>query len=156
MRVPADFGGFLGYWRDGKAYLIRYGEGQPVEGVQMTPLNVLQAHKTLGALIEQGEAEGHIADEHLPQSAELPVGRGLEDIAERDRVDAVTGGEETGVQRRSDGTVILTALGLMFTASERGLIVARVRDGKRAMLAAEEIDALIRCAGAAWEAMGLE
>lgn len=89
--VPDDFGGMIGYWLGGRAYLVRYGRGAPIEGVQMTPLNLLQARKLLGDLIEIGEKDDTITDEHRRQSSQLPTSRGLEGTMPRDEVDRIAG-----------------------------------------------------------------
>jgi hypothetical protein len=89
--IPSDFGGFVGAWQDGRALLVRYGKGRPVEALTMTPLNLLQAHKTLGALIDQGQREGHITAEHQRQSEQLPHAQGVENLPPRERVDDVAG-----------------------------------------------------------------
>lgn len=91
MTVPPDFGGFVGYWLRGRAVLSRYGHGQPVEGVTMTPLNLLQARKILDELVAQGEACGAITDEHRRQAGQLRVTKGLDTIMPRDRVDEIAG-----------------------------------------------------------------
>lgn len=89
--VPPDFGGFLGYWFEGKAVLSRYGRGKPVEGVVMTPLNLLQARKIIDDLIDQGMESGKLTNEHFLQSEQLEVARGLENIMPRDQVDEIAG-----------------------------------------------------------------
>lgn len=89
--IPADFGGFIGYWLDGHAYLVRYGRGKPIEGVQMTPLNALQARKLLDGLIETGVRDGLITDEHVRQSGQLPRTEGVDDIPPRADVDRIAG-----------------------------------------------------------------
>lgn len=89
--VPPDFGGLLSYWHDGACYLVRYGKGRPLEGIGLTPLNALQAHKTLGQMIEIGKQEGIITDEHLRQSEQLPVAPGLDNVMPRDQVDKIAG-----------------------------------------------------------------
>lgn len=91
--VPPDFGGLLSYWLGHRAYLVRYGQGRPIEGIQFTPLNLLQARKQLDELIKQGEASGEITDEHRRQSEQLPVTEGLDKIMPRDQVDRIAGPE---------------------------------------------------------------
>lgn len=91
--VPPDFGGLVSYWLGDRAYLVRYGKGEPIEGIQFTPLNLLQARKQLDALIEQGEASGQITDEHRRQSEQLPVSQGLDNVMPRDQVDKIAGPE---------------------------------------------------------------
>jgi hypothetical protein len=89
--IPPDFGGFLGYWIEDHAMLVRYGKGKPIEGVSMTPLNLLQARKTLDALIAQGDSVGHITEEHRHQAAQLPSVEGLDEIIPRSKVDEIAG-----------------------------------------------------------------
>lgn len=89
--VPPDFGGLVSYWYGGHCYLVRYGKGLPREGIGLTPLNTLQAHKTLGQMIEVGKAEGFITDEHVRQSEQLPTKEGLDDIMPREQVDEIAG-----------------------------------------------------------------
>lgn len=93
MTVPPDFGGFLAYWLGDRAVLSRYGHGKAIEGVTMTPLNLLQARKMLDELIEQGEVSGRITDEHRRQSGQLPPTEGLDSIMPRERVDEIAGPE---------------------------------------------------------------
>lgn len=88
--MPANFGGFVGFWKDDRAILVRYGEGKPQEGVRMTPLNILQVEKLVADLIQQGEAEGTITEEHRRQSEGLPTSRG-DDMMPRDEVDKIAG-----------------------------------------------------------------
>lgn len=92
-QIPPDFGGFLGFWSDGDAYLVRFGRGNPVESVRMTPLNALQARKLIDDLIEQGMREGHITKEHLQQARQMPSSAGLERIIPRDQVDKIAGSD---------------------------------------------------------------
>jgi hypothetical protein len=89
--IPDDFGGFIGYWLDGHAHLVRYGQGKPIEGVSMTPLNALQARKLLDGLIETGVRDGQITDEHVEQSRQLPRTEGLDDVPPRSEVDKIAG-----------------------------------------------------------------
>ena len=91
--VPPDFGGFLAFWKDGKLILGRYGQGQLQEAMRFTPLNLLQAHKTLGQIIDQAVQEGVITEEHLRQSDLLPSSRDLERIIPRDQVDRIAGSD---------------------------------------------------------------
>ena len=91
MSVPPDFGGFIGYWLDGRAVLSRYGHGKAIEGVTMTPLNLLQARKLLDDLIKQGEASGEITDEHRRQAGQLPTTEGLDTVMPREQVDEIAG-----------------------------------------------------------------
>lgn len=96
--VPPDFGGFLSVWdpRGPRALVVRYGKGQPQEGLHLTPLNLLQLRAQLDGLIEQGERLGHITEEHHRQSEQLPpVETPAEDFEKntppRSRVDEIAG-----------------------------------------------------------------
>jgi hypothetical protein len=91
--IPDDFGGLIGYWLDGHAYLVRYGRGAPVEGIQFTPLNLLQARKLVDDLIRQGESNGSLTAEHREQSRQLPVAEGLDDVMPRGEVDEIAGAD---------------------------------------------------------------
>lgn len=91
--LPPDFGGFIAGWEalEPRAFLVRCGQGKPIEGVALTPLNILQAHKTLGALIDEGRERGFITDEHVRQSEQLPHARGLDNVMPRENVDEIAG-----------------------------------------------------------------
>lgn len=91
--IPPDFGGFLTFWREGKVILCRYGHGQLQEAMQFTPLNLLQAHKTLGQMIEQGVNDGTISEEHLRQSNLLPTTDELNKIIPREQADRIAGSD---------------------------------------------------------------
>ena len=89
--VPDDFGGLLGYWLEGRAVLSRYAHGEAVDGVVLSPLNLLQARKTIESLIDIGVREGTITAEHQRQSHELPLVTDLDRIMPREQVDGITG-----------------------------------------------------------------
>ena len=92
--VPPDFGGFLAFWdSDGKLILARYGHGWLQEAMEFTPLNLLQAHKTLGQVIDQAVKDGVITEEHLRQASLLPSSRDLENVIPRDQVDEIAGSD---------------------------------------------------------------
>lgn len=91
--IPPDFGGFLAFWERGKAFLCRYGRGQLQEAMQFTPLNLLQAHKTLGQVIEQGVRDGMISEEHLRQSNLLPSTDELHKVIPREQADRIAGSD---------------------------------------------------------------
>lgn len=91
--VPPDFGGLIGYWVGYKAVVGRYGEGEPVEGIVFTPLNLLQVRKLIETLIEEGVADGRITAEHLRQSEELPMTPKGEQPMPRDEVDRIAGND---------------------------------------------------------------
>ena len=96
--VPPDFGGFLAVWdpRDPHALVVRYGKGKPVEGLTLTPLNLLQLRGQLDLLIEQGVKAGYITDKHYSQSEQLPplsgtVDEVIEKLPPRAHVDRIAG-----------------------------------------------------------------
>ena len=92
LNIPADFGGLIGFWRGDRALVARYGQGQIIEGMVLTPLNLLQARKIITDLIAQGEASGEITVAHHAQCEQLPT-TGLEGLMPRDQVDKIAGTE---------------------------------------------------------------
>lgn len=91
--VPANFGGLIAYWYNRHVYLVRYGYGEPVEGIGLTALNALQAVKTLGGIIEEGKRLGYVTEEHERQSEQLPTTptRDFSNVKPRSEVDDIAG-----------------------------------------------------------------
>lgn len=90
--IGKDFGGFAAFWRGDRGFIFRLAHGEPVpgEGLQLSPLNALQARKTLDALIEDGKRKGLITDEHVRQSWQMPAAP-MAEQGPRSEVDRIAG-----------------------------------------------------------------
>jgi hypothetical protein len=97
-----DFGGLVGFWKEGdwqdggpsggRAMLARVGHGA-LQGhpFGLTPLNLLQSRKLIDALIEQGREKGYITAEHERVAAQLPMTDAGKDPMPRSEVNRIAG-----------------------------------------------------------------